>query len=117
MVYQLAKRVAYMSGPHFWGGPVSLQIILPDLYGDTDKKLTHIHTYMHFIYIYMYVYIYIYYISHIKWLFSLNMRQVSVGTWKIAVDVGSAIVNEELWRERLKLCVCVCMCAAVEVMS
>ena len=43
------------------------------------------------------------------------MRQISVGTWKIAVDIGSAIAKEGLWRERETKAVCVCVCVCVVI--
>ena len=70
--------------------------------------------YIHYVYIYIYIYLlYVFtiYLVYKVIFFSLSMRQISVGTWKIAVDIGSAIAKEGLWRERLKLCVCVCVCS------
>lgn len=76
------------------------------------------HTNVHFIFIYtLCVYIYLLYVFTIYLVykvifFPLNMRQISAGTWKIAVDIGSAIAKEGLWRERKRktkaVCVCVC---------
>jgi hypothetical protein len=43
------------------------------------------------------------------------MRQISAGTCKIAVDIGSAIAKEGLWRERKRKtkAVCVCVCVVI----
>ena len=77
----------------------------------------HFILYINYVYIYIYLLYYILYTLYIKWFFSLNMRQFSVVTWKIAVDIGSAIAKEGLCRERERetraVCVCVCVCVCV----